>query len=154
MFDAIFNNIFILIPVAIFIGLRILEARKKRQESSPEKKPNPFVEETREPSGPSSHWETDEKNQAYGTAHGGISPLGVPIVVVKPPAEVYHHPPQQLSLEAERPLAQPVKPQKTSAPEHPVSGVFPRKVERLPALKKALVLSEILGPPKGLRDYP
>jgi len=148
MFDAIFNNIFILIPVAIFIGLRILEARRKRQEQeSPEKNPNHFVEEVRDPGGSLSHWETDKKTQAHGSVAAGVSPLGIPITG-KFPAEVHH--PLQISLEPDTSLVQPVRPQNTPVPAHPASGAFPPKLEHLPALKKALVLSEILGPPKGM----
>jgi hypothetical protein len=132
MFDTIFNSVFILIPLAIFIGMRILDAQRKRQESQSLKNPNPFIEEE-ELDEPVS-WETDRQ------AQGG-----------KFPAEA-NQAPQKISLEAD--LAQSISQQETPTPERPVSGIFPRKLERLHPLKKALVLSEILGSSKGLRDFP
>ena len=135
--DAIFNNIFILIPLAIFIGLRILEARKKHRDSkSPaEGKRSPLVKETREPT---PHWEAEKKR----TSHG-VSPAGVPLAQVSPSPRLL----PQVDLS----VAQPLEPRHGSSPKQSAPRAFPRNLENLPPLKKALVFSEILGPPKGLR---
>jgi hypothetical protein len=116
MFEELFDNIFVLIPVAIVIGVRILSARQKRQAEAA--KSSPAAES---PGGSFSSSEAPER-AALNTSQPAV-----------------HSP--------------PLKPvQKTAeAPKAAAGGgaAFPQNLEYLPPLKRALVLSEILGPPKG-----
>ena len=143
MFDLIINNIFVLIPLAIFIAFRIYEARK-RQSATTEKK------EDDNHSGPVPHWEAEKKDRFSGPSSAGISPTGVPLAS-KYPIEVYPVNPR-LSSEVNRSINRSVASSfpKASVIEPPVYRLFPKNLEKLPDLKKALVFSEILGPPKGL----
>jgi hypothetical protein len=130
MFDVIFNNIFILIPLAIFIGLRILDAQKKRKNASSQEDKQDTVEKDNEPPPFLSHWELEKKAQRRG-----VSPSGVPLPRAAPP------PAPVLSI-VETP---PVAPKKTAAS-------FLKNLDKLPPIKRAVVFSEILGPPKGLQE--
>ena len=132
MEDLIFNNIFILIPIALFIALRIIGARKKQQEKTAKEpvKEKPhllFFEEDYvdddEPPAPSFIPERPRaftpKKETTRVIEGDI--LELTSAPVKKPA--------------------PVKKSTAS---------FPKNLDYLPPLKRALVLSEILGPPKGM----
>ena len=146
MFDVLINNIFILIPLAIFIAFRIFEARRRQQNSSPEKE-----DDVRKV--PLPHWELEKKDRFSGPSSAGISPTGVPLAG-KYPVEVYPVNPRASSSEPGRNVKRPTTANlvNTSVPERIVQDVFPKNLEKLPMLKKAMVFSEILGPPKGLRE--
>ena len=155
MFDVIFNNIFVLIPLAIFIAFRIFEARRRQQNSSSSEKekvkqPPLYPDEEADDEYDSSipHWEADKRDRFSGPSSAGVSPSGVPLAG-RYPAEVYPANPRQSSeSRSNRPALL-----KASAPvERPVSRSFPSNLERLPTIKKAFLFSEILGPPKSLRD--
>ena len=136
MSDYIFNNIYVLIPVALFIAIRIIEARKKRQaklEEQNKKQVSETEEDYDEPPAPS-----------FIPAAAKKIPVHVPAV------------PLRLSMETETVKTKvrevPDKnagPAKTQASAKPASCGFPQNLDYLPPLKRALVLSEILGPPRG-----
>ena len=142
MFDIITNNIFILIPLAIFIAFRILEARKKHRDSAPEKKP--VLKEEHE-SGSLPHWEAEKQERFSGHGSAGISPSGVPLTS-RMPVEVS---PRLLSETGFGSMTQPAS---VAQPPERSSAAFPQNLSYLPSLKRALVMTEILGPPKGLQE--
>ena len=152
MFDVIFNNIFILIPLAIFIAFRIFEARRRQQGSAPSEQGKPPIypdEEEDEHVSSIPHWEMDKRDRFSSPSSPGLSPSGVPLAG-RYPAEVYPVNPRQHISESR--ANRPALLKATAPVERPVSATFPKNLERLPSLKKALVFSEILGPPKGLRN--
>ena len=148
MFDFIFDNIFILIPVAIFIGLRILEARRKRQNSSPEKNKKLYSEKREESGIP--HWEAEKKAAPPTVHHKGISPSGAPLTTDLSPTETPVSHPNSSDVDSFPTLPVSKTMPKAQVPEHSSTGTFPINLENLSSLKKAVIMSEILGPPKGL----
>jgi hypothetical protein len=122
VFDFIVDNFYVLIIAAVFIGGRILAARKKQQEAD---RPVQIVEE-------------DEP------------PPPAPVKKKKPKAAV----PKAVIPEAAASIAltehiadsQRPRPYQAEFSEKP----FPENLDYLPPLQRALALSEILGPPKGL----
>ncbi|AEF83360.1 hypothetical protein [Leadbettera azotonutricia] len=123
MFDFITDNIFILIPVAIFVGIRILEARRKQQEAANPKPPPVQIEE--EPPPPVKK-KKPRKAAAPKAAVPGLAASSAPAS----PAPDFQRP----GVYRTEPLGKP----------------FPENLDYLPPLQRALILSEIFGPPKGL----
>ena len=155
MFDTIFENIFILIPLAVFIGFRILTARRKQQASSNQENAAP-VPEAVEETEYIPHWELEKKELPVPkpvAAPAGVSPSGMPLAAnfsVDISQAVPRFTPEPGKTITKPPVYIPSP--RIPAPGPNRSRIFPKSVENLPALKKALVLSEILGTPKGLQD--
>ena len=141
MFDSLFNLIIILIPLAIFIGRIVVQARNKHQ--PPPKAPQPYIPV---------HFEDDddnnEDNYEYFKKLAAQDPK---------PAAQEGKTSSLLAPKAEEPSPPAGKPSpvsvKNAAPKAP-SGQkdFSFKLAHLSALKQAVVMAEILGPPKGIRD--
>ena len=125
MLDFIINNIFVLIPVAILIGIRIVNARRKSQEAAG----------------------NDSKNTAKRIFDD--DPPVRPHVPTSP-APAKKQPAKTRSVSAPTAKAaetlQP-KPAVTPAPE---SKDFTQKLKYLSPLQRAVAFLEILGPPKGM----
>jgi hypothetical protein len=124
--DGVFENILALLPVAAFIAYRIIAARRKQ--TAQRTAPLPAREEARPAEPVFSAWELSANDP----------PLPPPEPVSAPSlAEAETFTPAST---ASATLSQGT----FNAP------VFPENLGYLPPLKRALVLTEILGPPKSL----
>jgi hypothetical protein len=131
MFDSIFDNIFVLIPIAVIIGIRILSVWQKRQaEASKLRAP---------PTNAAAYDDTDD-----GGAYFEPPEDKPPVPKASQPAAVV--PAAAAYSTAAKPARKTAEAPKAAAGPGPA---FPRNLEFLPPLKRAMVLSEILGPPKG-----
>jgi hypothetical protein len=136
MTDTVFNLIVILIPVAIVIGRIVMGARNKR--NPPPRPAQPHIPV---------HFEDDENY--FKRQLSAKQPESRPYVPAPPPKLA------SLATEAYLPAAgSGVKP----ALGRPVAvaaapsghGDFILKLSRLSPLKQAVVMAEILGPPKAM----
>ena len=123
MFDFIVNNIFVLIPVAILIGIRIVNARRKSQEAAG----------------------NNDKNVTRRIAdedHRTV-PAGIRSQPQSQPAKKRTAKPAAAVVSAPE-----IKP----APVHTIQEKrdFTEKLKYLSPLQRAVAFSEILGPPKGI----
>jgi hypothetical protein len=124
VFDFLSENIFFLAIAAVFIGIRILSARRKQQE---EDAPPPIQIEEDEPLPPAPV--KKKKPKAPKAAVPGFAAAITPTV----PAP-----------DSQRPSSLPRY--RAEFSDKP----FPENLDYLPPLQRALALSEILGPPKSL----
>jgi hypothetical protein len=134
MGDSLFNIVILLIPVAIFIGRIVLQAQAKRRPETPRKQPPIPV-----------HFEDydDEDERQF-------APSAVPKQVInkainnKDRADTYS-PPTSIDSASKPP---PSRKTKTPSAE-PVQGFL--DLNHLSPMKQAVVMAEILGPPKGMQ---
>ena len=139
MFDAVINLMIILIPVAIVIGRIVVNARNKR--NPPPKPAQPRIpvhfeddDNYFKKKSPAKTPETKSRVQTSSASLATRVPNGA-----FPPAAVSGTKP-------------------ASAPGRNVAAAssgqrdFSFNLSHLSALKQAVVLAEILGPPKGIRD--
>jgi hypothetical protein len=164
--SSIFETLFTLIPIALILAVRVIMMRKKQQESS-----------DRPPSGqgspPRSSVETGPAPRGLGVVavdgaakRKGPKPMGQILPAAFPEktdsGSAYAHPsgtktdpgssraapganaPGANAPGANAPGAN--TPRASAAQQHGVFG----KIERLSPLKRAVVLSEVLGKPKGM----
>ena len=157
MFDSLFNLVIILIPLSIFIGRTVVEARKKHNKPPPRVPAQVRVEEEELP-----HWLRELAQVPKAEARKAP-------VTKKPKAarNISKDHPKAGELAAliestERaatvPAAQAKAPLKASLSLSP-----PEKTAAIPAgrglfnlahlspMKQAVVMAEILGPPKGMQ---
>jgi hypothetical protein len=129
MGDSLFNIIIVLIPVAIFIGRIVLQAQAKRKPEPPKRQPPIPV-----------HFEDydDDERQFAPSAFSRQA------INNKARADTYDPPP--LADSALKPP--PVIKAKTPSAE-PVQGFL--NLNHLSPMKQAVVMAEILGPPKGMQ---
>ena len=135
MTDTVFNLIVILIPVAIVIGRIVMGARNKR--NPPPKPAQPHIPV---------HFEDD--NSYFRNRLPAATPEAKPRTPTPPPKLA------TLTPEPYPPAAAPgVKP----TPGRPVAAATPSghkdftlSLSHLSPLKQAVVMAEILGPPKGM----
>jgi len=155
--DSIFNLVIILIPLAIFIGRAITNARAKHE------KPPPVTvqyeeEDDEESYRETGHWVTDQEEipVAPAAARGLHAPtLLKEITSIKPsladlppsaifsdsPKKPLHQTARQVNVPIARPAPQPVT----------AAGTDLANLNHLSRLKQAVVMAEILGPPKALQ---
>jgi len=128
MFDSIFDIMIVLIPLAIFIGRMVLQARN-RHNPQPAKKQLPIPV----------HFEDydDEDDRQFSPS------AGLKTVIKKDRADTYSPPPPMNSA----PKPPPLKKAKAPSAE-PAQGFL--NLNHLSPMKQAVVLAEILGPPKGI----
>jgi len=128
MFDSIFDIMIVLIPLAIFIGRIVLQAQAKR-------KPEPLKKQPPIPV----HFEDydDEDDRQFSPS------AGLKAVIKKDRADTYSPP---LSMDS-APKPPPLKKAKAPSVE-PAQGFL--NLNHLSPMKQAVVLAEILGPPKGV----
>jgi hypothetical protein len=129
MLDSLFNIIIVLIPIAIFIGRIVLQAQAKRKPEPTRKQPPITV-----------HFEDydDEDDRQFAP-----SAVSKQVINNKNKAETYIPPP----LVDNAPKTPPVKKAETPSVE-PAHGLL--YINHLSPMKQAVVLAEILGPPKGM----
>jgi len=134
MGDSLFNIIIVLIPIAIFIGRIVLQAQAKRRPEPPRKEPPIPV-----------HFEDYDDEDDRQFAPSAVSKQVINKAINnKDRADTYSPPP--LADNAPKPL--PVK--KATAPSaEPVQGFL--NLNHLSPMKQAVVMAEILGPPKSLQ---
>jgi len=131
MVDSIFNIIIVLIPLAIFIGRMVVMARNKRN-PPPTAKPRPITV----------HFEDDEEDDE-DERRFAPSAVPTPVHVKKDNANVYSLP---VSVKS---IPEPLPPSKAKTPSvEPSHGFI--YLNHLSPMKQAVVLAEILGPPKGM----
>ena len=132
MFDTVFNLIILLVPAAIIIGRIAVNARNKRH--PPPRPAQPHIPV---------HFEDDDTNY-FRKRVSAATPETKPRVqtTFAPPNEAF-------------PPAVGVKP--TPAPGKPVAATAPSRqkdftlnLNHLSTMKQAVVMAEILGPPKGM----
>jgi hypothetical protein len=144
MFDSIFNLIIILIPISIFIGRAVVRARSRHSPpSTPTQSPIPL------------HFEVDkeefERAEAATLEYMPWPDLSVPVQPKKPapvPAPSKKRParvelaPLDSGLPGLTPLQAPGR-QAVSLPP-------PLKLAHLSPMQQAVVMAEVLGPPKAI----
>jgi len=130
MSDSIFDIMIVLIPLAIFIGRIVVQARSKRNPAPPVKqRPIPV------------HFEDDEDDDDERR----FAPSSVPLPVQSQKDSVGTH--SSLVSVKGVPEPPPLKKAKTPSAE-PAHGFL--NLNHLSPMKQAVVLAEILGPPKGI----
>jgi hypothetical protein len=129
MADSLFNIIIVLIPVAIFIGRIVMQAQAKRKPEPARKQPPIPV-----------HFEDYDDEDDRQFAPSAVSKQAINN---KSKADTFIPPP----LVDSAPKPPPVK--KAEAPSaEPAHGFL--YINHLSPMKQAVVLAEILGPPKGM----
>jgi hypothetical protein len=165
MFDFLFNNGVIFIAIAIFIGRLILQLRRRGREEgeNPPSRVPRFFEEKEE----DDEAEESGRRIAYSQTRGSSDFLRELVMreAAKeaaprpPPPKPGLWPPPEPGTLAEpeiRPAAfvpPSAKPAGRLPEENPPWGGaagFPASLNRLSPMRRAVVLAEILGPPKGL----
>jgi len=129
MGDSLFNIVIVLIPVAIFIGRIVLQAQAKRKPGPTRKQPPIPV-----------HFEDydDDERQFVPPA------VSRQVINNKARADTYNPSPVVDSAPKQSPA---IKAKIPSA--EPVQGFL--YLNHLSPMKQAVVMAEILGPPKGLQ---
>lgn len=164
------DTILTLLPVALLIALRIIMSTKNRETSLQKGRPQKSrffasLEEFRETSIPEkektsaggSYSTSSEKNKKLPLSRRSVLPKGRPYPVSPPEEELRVFPqgipaaasPEEMPPASSRkremkPLLQPLP------EEQGMQMAVVERIERLPLLQRAVVWSEILGPPKGL----
>ena len=134
MTDTVFNLIVILIPVAIVIGRIVMGARNKRN-------PPPRPAQPRIPV----HFEDDDENYFKKRTPAKVTPVTAHETRPRAPTLVPEtFPPAAAS--GTKPPAVPVR--AVAAPSGHKD--FTLNLSHLSPLKQAVVMAEILGPPKGM----
>ena len=150
MFEVIVDNIFILIPVALILTFRILNAKRKRDEAA-SKEERPIILKREESESSLGHWETDRKI-SYGIPEG-VSPSGAPISKMSSKEAVRHQADKKTGRIVEDLNPEIISsPKRTIAAVIPASASFPQKLDYLPPVKKAFIFSEIFTIPVGMRE--
>jgi hypothetical protein len=155
--DFIFDNGVIFIAIAIFIGRLILQLRRKGGEEAerpPARSPGFFGQE-QEADDAGEEDEDEDGRIAYSLTRGSSDFLRE-LVMREAAAEAAPRPPPP------KPRIQPVvaaplapkesarSPVEESRPFRAKPAGFAASLDRLSPLKRAVILAEILGPPKGL----
>jgi len=153
MFRGIFDSIFILIPLAIIIGRFVYQARNKKRKPPPRRPPQPHIRV---------HFEDDVDEEA--AVRKAVTKAARPIPAFEsfdrfvPPER--HDLPSAIPAEkkfspASREQAVYKKPEaetrKTPLPASQAQNDFFLRLNKLSPLKQAVVMAEVLGPPKALQ---
>ena len=150
MFDSVSNLIFLLIPLAIFIGRIVVEARSKRSggggttAAKPAAPRIPVHFEDDEPAyfkkktSTQSSTTASKRTQAAKKPKTASAPYTSPLEAASPPASA---------------SAGSRVPAKNAARAVSLEQQgFPLTLAKLSPLKQAVVMAEVLGPPKGMQD--
>jgi hypothetical protein len=123
--DEVFNNIFVYLPIILIILLRVLGTRNRQAGKGKPAAAEPAPAPREKPPEPA------------GRPRKGSSRINDPI----PRTALFPEPPPAAAARA--------KPAAGSG--RPAGEGFPGNLNYLPALKRAMVLAEIMGPPKALQ---
>ena len=143
MFESIFNYVFILIPIAIFVGRIVTQAKAKRSPPPPRSAPRIPV-----------HFEDDDDENSVKVIGKEALAKNTKLKEIFPkeifPKEIF--PKEVVPTEALPPvkaaLEVPVARQPPSAKKQEKPGL---NLGNLSPLKQAVVMAEILGPPKAFQ---
>jgi len=143
MFENIFDSIFILIPLAIIIGRFILQARSKHKPAPP----RPAIP---------IHFEDDEDEDKPRVRKGvkGRQPE-IPVLYSERLSSTF--PEDKVKEKVNVPKVQAVPKMPEAAKKEPVIAEtqarndFFMKLNKLSPLKQAVIMAEVLGPPKALQ---
>jgi hypothetical protein len=161
VFEFLFENIFLLIPVAIFIGLRVVEARRKREaeEERQRRIKEAVYEQDDDEEEYSGSYEEDGDGNKEKTPSFPSAALAAPILAVQEPAAPFAAAFEVPALKAtigpvsgKEPIpASAVISGKQDASRQPGKAApgFEERLDYLPPLKRAMVMAEILKSPKG-----
>ena len=146
MFEFLFENAFVLIPIAIFIGLRAVEARRKRE--AEEERQRRIKEAVYEQ-------DDDEDEEEYGGSceedgddNKKSAPPFPPAAAAAP--KLAPEPAASFAGAYTVPaLMETAGKQDVSRRAGKAAGGFGERLDYLPPLKRAMVMAEILKPPKG-----
>jgi hypothetical protein len=152
MFDFVFDNGVIFIAIAIFIGRLILQFRRKGREEGekpPPQVPRFFREEE--------EVEDDEAEEvgrriAYSQTRGSsdfLRELVMREAASKTPVRLRPEPETRPAAPVPHPAKPTVRLPEAKLPRGERCG-FPASLNRLSPMRQAVILAEILGPPKGL----
>ena len=157
----LFETLFSLIPIALIIALRLVMSRKKKAESEEKNKLIEFLSKQGakpatavvrnavydEDAGvpPQGHWEEED---SWNEAPTGGSEAAPQLVSDFKSVSV---PQPSVQASAPAPAAPPAfHPKAAPAASAPRASSLPPRLDRLTAMQRAVVLSEVLGPPKGM----
>ncbi len=157
--NEIFSNLFILIPLAFLIAIRIIQSRAQRKAGPQTKQPPLPVRSIQGERGTPGSVEKGmrEKRPIYPLARevatefkAGEFVSGEEVQQSPIPSRMVH-PEELLSAEKGRPTVErttKIVDRSTSQEEKHLSSL-PEKIAKLSPWKQAVVIREILGPPKG-----
>ena len=136
MFRSIFDSIFILIPLAIIIGRFVYQARNKKRKPPPKRPPQPHIRV---------HFEDDVDDEA---ARRKIVTKAARPVPAFESFNQFVSPAAQEQVVYKKSVQEKIKPPVPAA--SPQNDFFVR-LNKLSPLKQAVVMAEVLGPPKALQ---
>ena len=134
MFDYLSNLIIVLIPLAIFIGRVVVQAQAKRKPAPPKKQPPIPV-----------HFEDYNDEDERPFAPSAVSAQAINKATNHKDRTDAYNPP--LSMDS-TPKPSPMKKAKPP-PAEPAGGFL--NLSHLSPIKQAVVMADILGPPKGMQ---
>ena len=154
MLDSLFNFIIILIPLSIFIGRIIIQARSRSKQTPPPRLPVEIEENV-------PHWERENEDFSPHTLFRGASEyikgLQTPAAKAHPTQKVLTAQPARAAIIPENTAAPPPVPGTKTYPAEKktdtavlTGGQSPVNLSRLSAMQQAVVMAEILGQPKGM----
>ena len=159
--DSLFNLVIILIPLAIFIGRAVTKARAKNKPPPP---PAPHIpvffedDEDEESTGEIGHWVADRVKEvpaapaARSLQSQALSSQKTKSLVTPGLAEISATRGDKSIKAPKKALPSTAKP--TAAPAAKPAAVAGQglvNLNHLSPLKQAVVMAEVLGPPKGLQ---
>jgi len=145
MGDSFLNILFIIAVVAVFIVRTISSAKKKKEPEPKEKIPVHFEDEDDEDP---SYFKNKAAEETIKTIEKKAS-----VIETIPLSQAAEALPSQIKNVRKASAAPPPKggvSRPTAAPVELQKG-FPNNLNKLSPLKQAVVMAEILGPPKGLQ---
>ena len=148
MFDSLFSYFIFLIPLAIFIGRIVIQARSKN-ESSPGLPVHFEEEEEEDPAkkaqGGGKKTGDEEDDYSYALSRGTTEyPKGLAAQTPKPAPPVTQAGFTRSQLDPQSQAASMLAPAQ--------ENLALMNINHLSPLKQAVVMAEVLGPPKALRD--
>jgi len=144
MFDSIFESIFIFIPVAIIIGRFILQARAKHKKPPP-RRPDPIhFEENADRKKPKVKTNVKKKPRPVPSLFSDRLSSSFPEDKAKAKVSVP-------KVKAAIKMPEPVKNEPVIMAEPHVEEGFFQKLNKLSPIKQAVIMAEVLGPPKALQ---
>jgi len=129
MFGGIFDSIIILIPIAIIIGRFVVQARNKRKPPPPRPKPPPIPV----------HFMDDEDDKPVVRRAVKKERPSISMFEIHEPAQPVYKKPAEVTKKV---LPLPVTQKQDD---------FFQKLNKLSPLKQAVIMAEVLGPPKALQ---
>lgn len=163
--EDLFSTVFTLIPLAIFIGVRMIASKKKQAAVDERKKLADMLSRAVASPEPARAILADDDFDAHALRPDEEEPKAAPKPAPKPvPPAKKPKPPRPPAFPELRPTAYDILPAEapraapSAAPAAKAEAVsearraFSERVDALPPLKKAVVFSELLGPPSSIKE--